>query len=111
MGEGKEGKVPFFPIPYPAPFTFLLSPHFPPATRMRQTPSRGPNFVRLEQERLPGRPGGACPFKVRSDCGTKNGVLAAGQCEFRGSADAHSLGSSPANERIQYTVRIPGDST
>ena len=40
-----------------------------------------------------------CPVKVRSDCGTENGVLAAIQCEFRGSADAHVFGSSPANQK------------
>ena len=44
---------------------------------------------------------GGCPVKVRSDCGTENGVLAAIQCEFRGSADAHVFGSSPANQRIE----------
>ena len=37
-----------------------------------------------------------CPVKVRSDCGTENGVLAAIQCEFRGTA-----GSSPSNQRIE----------
>lgn len=35
---------------------------------------------------------GGCPVKVRSDCGTENGVLAAIQCEFRGTADAHVFG-------------------
>lgn len=44
---------------------------------------------------------GGCPVKVRSDCGTENGVLAAIQCEFRGSADAHVFGSFPANQRIE----------
>ena len=44
---------------------------------------------------------GGCPVKVRSDCGTENGIVAAIQCEFRGSADAHALGSSPANQRIE----------
>ena len=44
---------------------------------------------------------GGCPVKVRSDCGTENGILAAIQCEFRGSADAHAFGSSPANQRIE----------
>ena len=44
---------------------------------------------------------GGCPVKVRSDCGTENGVLAVIQCEFRSSADAHVFGSSPANQRIE----------
>lgn len=44
---------------------------------------------------------GGCPVKVRSDCGTENGILAAIQCEFRGTADAHVFGSSPANQRIE----------
>jgi len=44
---------------------------------------------------------GGCLVKVGSDCGTENGVLAAIQCEFRGSTDAHAFGSSPANQRIQ----------
>ena len=44
---------------------------------------------------------GGCPVKVRSDCGTENGVLAAIQCEFRGTADAHVFGSSPSNQRIE----------
>ena len=42
-----------------------------------------------------------CPVKVRSDCGTENGILAAIQCEFRGAADAHVYGSSPSNQRIE----------
>ena len=36
-----------------------------------------------------------------SDCGTENGVLAAIQCEFRGTTDALVFGSSPSNQRIE----------
>jgi hypothetical protein len=42
-----------------------------------------------------------CPVKLRSDCGTENGVMAALQCEFRSSSDAHFFGTSPANQRIE----------
>ena len=42
-----------------------------------------------------------CPVKVRSDCGTENGVIAAMQCEFRGTSEAHVFGTSPANQRIE----------
>ena len=45
--------------------------------------------------------GGGCSVKVRSDCGTEIGVLAAIQCEFRGTADAHVFRSSPSNQRIE----------
>lgn len=44
---------------------------------------------------------GGCPVKVRSDCGTANGIVAAIQCEFRGTANGHVYGSSPANQRIE----------
>ena len=44
---------------------------------------------------------GGCPMKVRTDCGTENGIIAAMQCEFRGNADAHKYGTSPANQRIE----------
>lgn len=44
---------------------------------------------------------GGCPIKVRTDCGTENGIISAMQCEFRGSTDAHVYGSSPANQRIE----------
>ena len=44
---------------------------------------------------------GDCPLKVRTDCGTENGTIAAMQCEFRRSADAHIYGTSPANQRIE----------
>ena len=49
---------------------------------------------------------GGCPVKVRSDCGTENGVLAAIQCEFRGTADAHVFGSSPSKQRIRRVVVV-----
>lgn len=42
-----------------------------------------------------------CPVKLRSDCGTENGIVAAIQCELRGTADAHIFGTSPANQRIE----------
>ena len=32
-----------------------------------------------------------CPVKLRTDCGTENGVMAALQCEFRSSSDSHFL--------------------
>ncbi|KAJ7354871.1 hypothetical protein OS493_029426 [Desmophyllum pertusum] len=44
---------------------------------------------------------GGCPVKVRTDCGTENGIIAAMQCEFRGTLDAHKYGTSPANQRIE----------
>jgi len=44
---------------------------------------------------------GGCPVKVRTDCGTENGIIAAMQSGFRGSADAHIYGTSPANQRIE----------
>jgi DNA-directed RNA polymerase subunit RPC12/RpoP len=44
---------------------------------------------------------GGCPVKVRTDCGTENGIISAMQCELRGSADAHVYGTSPANQRIE----------
>jgi len=49
---------------------------------------------------------GGCPVKVRSDCGTGNGVLAAIQCELRGSANAHTFGSPPASEKIDTEVYL-----
>ena len=42
-----------------------------------------------------------CPVKLRSDCGTENGIMAAMQCEFRSRGDAHFYGTSPANQRIE----------
>jgi hypothetical protein len=44
---------------------------------------------------------GGCPVKVRTDCGTENGVMAAMQCTFLGDINAHKYGSSPANQRIE----------
>ena len=44
---------------------------------------------------------GACPVKLRTDCGTENGVMAAMQCTFPQDADAHKYGSSPANQTIE----------
>lgn len=44
---------------------------------------------------------GGCPIKLRSHCGTENGVLVAIQCEFRGSADAHVFRSFPADQSIE----------
>lgn len=44
---------------------------------------------------------GGCPVKVRSDCGTENGIIAAMQCEFRNDGEAHSFGQSTANQRIE----------
>lgn len=40
-------------------------------------------------------------MKVRTDCGTENGIIAAMQCHVRGSADAHIYGTSPENQRIE----------
>jgi hypothetical protein len=42
-----------------------------------------------------------CPVKLRRDCGTENDIMAAMQCEFRSSGDAHFYGTSPANQRIE----------
>ena len=44
---------------------------------------------------------GGCPVRVRSDCGTENGITCAMQCYFQGNADAHIYGRSPANQRIE----------
>lgn len=44
---------------------------------------------------------GGCPIKLRTDCGTENGVMAAMQCYMRDSVDAHKYGTSPANQRIE----------
>ena len=41
-----------------------------------------------------------CPMKLRTDCGTENGVIAATQCTFQQDAEAHMYGSSPVNQRI-----------
>ena len=42
-----------------------------------------------------------CPVKLRTDCGTENGVMAAMQCTFQQDAEAHKYGSSPMNQRIE----------
>ena len=44
---------------------------------------------------------GGCPKKVRTDCGTENGLLAAVQCYFMADIDSHIYGSSPHNQRIE----------
>ena len=44
---------------------------------------------------------GGCPQKLRSDCGSENGLAAAAQCYFRNSASAHIYGTSPSNQRIE----------
>lgn len=47
---------------------------------------------------------GGCPQKLRSDCGTENGLVAAAQCFFIGSDLAHIYGTSPHNQRIEGWV-------
>ena len=42
-----------------------------------------------------------CPTKVRSDCGTDNGLLAATQCFFMNDLESHIYGTSPQNQRIE----------
>ena len=49
-----------------------------------------------------------CPVMVRTDCGTKNGTVAAAQSFLRqdeddtfAGIDAHKYGSSPSNQRIE----------
>ena len=49
-----------------------------------------------------------CPLQTRTDCGTKNGVIAAAQCYCRSNDDypfqgeqAHSFGTSHHNQRIE----------
>ena len=42
-----------------------------------------------------------CPVKLRTDCGTENGVMAAMQCTFQQDAEAHKYGSSLVNQRIE----------
>ena len=44
---------------------------------------------------------GGSPVRVRSDCGTENGIICAMQCHFQENADAHIYGKSPANQRIE----------
>lgn len=47
------------------------------------------------------RENGGCPRKVRTDCGTENGVLAAAQCYFMDDIESHIYGSSPHNQRME----------
>ena len=47
------------------------------------------------------RENGGCPTKVRSDCGTENGLLAATQCFFMNDLESHIYGTSPHNQRIE----------
>ena len=44
---------------------------------------------------------GGCPLKVRTDCGTENGLVAASQCYFIGDDLAHIYGTLPLNQRIE----------
>ena len=44
---------------------------------------------------------GGCPRKLRSDCGTENGLAAAAQCYFTNNEQAHIYGTSPHNQRIE----------
>ena len=47
------------------------------------------------------RENGGCPEKVRTDCGTENGLLAAAQCYFTADIESHIYRSSPHNQRIE----------
>ena len=40
-------------------------------------------------------------MKLRSDCGTENGIMAAMQCKFHSRGDAHFYGTSPANQWLE----------
>ena len=42
-----------------------------------------------------------CPLKVRTDCGTENGLAAAAQCFFIGNDLTHIYGTSSHNQRIE----------
>ena len=42
-----------------------------------------------------------CPVKLRSDCGTENGIMAAMQCQFRSQSNAHFYRTLPTNQRIE----------
>ena len=42
-----------------------------------------------------------CPVKLRSNCGTENGIMAAMQCRFCSQATAHFYGTVPTNQRIE----------
>ena len=43
---------------------------------------------------------GGCPMKIRTDCGTENGFIAAVHCYFLNDEKAHVYGTSPHNQRI-----------
>ena len=40
-------------------------------------------------------------MKLRADCETENGVMAALQCTFQQDAEVHKYGSSPVKQRIE----------
>ena len=42
-----------------------------------------------------------CPTKVRTDCGTENGLVASMQCYFQDDENAHIYGTSPHNQQIE----------
>lgn len=42
-----------------------------------------------------------CPFKLRTDCGTENVLIAANQCHLRQTLHAHVYGTSQHNQRIE----------
>lgn len=44
---------------------------------------------------------GGYPVKLKTDCGTENGVMAAMQCTFQEDKEVHKYGSSPSNQRIE----------
>ena len=44
---------------------------------------------------------GGCPVKIRTDCGTENGIVAAAQCYFMNDHKAHIYGTSPHIQRIE----------
>ena len=44
------------------------------------------------------------PLKVRTDCGTENGLVAAAQCFSIGNDLAHVCGSSPHNQPIEDNI-------
>jgi hypothetical protein len=44
---------------------------------------------------------GGVPFKLRTDCGTENVLMATLQCHLRQSVNAHMYGTSQNNQRIE----------
>ena len=44
---------------------------------------------------------GGCPRKLRTDCGTENGLAVAAQCYFTDNEQAHVYGTSPHNQQIE----------